>query len=418
MKIAVFGGRRLQGQVTISGAKNAALPILAASLLTDEAVVLHNIPMVRDVHVMMELMRVCGATFEMAGNTVRVKATKLRGDLLLGNPLTHEIRYSIHLLTALLPKLKEIAIGTPGGCALGDRRLDSFILGLTRLGAQIKVTNGVIGAKLNELHGSHIALDYPSVSATENTIMAACVSEGRSIIENVAREPEIADLAHFLNSMGARILGAGTDVIEVNGVEKLDGAEYTIIPDRVETGTYMVAAALTGGDVVLSNSRLDLLESVVTILRRIGLEIGDIGDGTHVTMTGAPIPTDIVTRVYPGFPTDMQPIVTPLLAIASGESTVNETIFERRFNHVPELLKMGAEIQTASNKMIVRGPRELTGTEVCAHDIRSGASLLLAGLAAKGETRIDGAEQVFRGYEDPLGKLKGLGARCVLVGSS
>jgi UDP-N-acetylglucosamine 1-carboxyvinyltransferase len=296
--------------------------------------------------------------------------------------------------------------------------LDSFIVGLTELGAEIRARNDVITARLTKLHGSHIVLEYPSVSATESTIMAACLSEGKSIIRNVAKEPEIVDLANFLNSMGARIVGVGTDIIEVEGVDELGGAEHTIIPDRVETGTYMVAAAVTGGDVVLKNTKLDHLESVVTTLKRIGVKIEDLGSGTRVSLTGRLCATDIVTEVYPGFPTDMQPIVTPLLAIASGESRIRETIFEHRFNHVPELVKMGADIRTVADTMFVRGPREMRGAEVGALDLRSGASLVLAGLAARGETIIDGAEQIFRGYEDLLGKLKRVGAKCALVESS
>jgi UDP-N-acetylglucosamine 1-carboxyvinyltransferase len=417
-KITIVGGRRLQGEITMSGAKNAALPILAASLSTGKEVVLHSIPMVRDVHVMIELMRACGARVEVAGDTVRVEASRLDGDSLLDNPLVHEIRYSIHLLTALLPRVKKVAIGAPGGCVIGVRRLDSFIVGLTELGAEIRARNDVITARLTKLHGSHIVLEYPSVSATESTIMAACLSEGKSIIRNVAKEPEIVDLANFLNSMGARIVGVGTDIIEVEGVDELGGAEHTIIPDRVETGTYMVAAAVTGGDVVLKNTKLDHLESVVTTLKRIGVKIEDLGSGTRVSLTGRLCATDIVTEVYTGFPTDMQPIVTPLLAIASGESRIRETIFEHRFNHVPELVKMGADIRTVADTMFVRGPREMRGAEVGALDLRSGASLVLAGLAARGETIIDGAEQIFRGYEDLLGKLKRVGAKCALVESS
>ena len=411
----IKGEKKLKGNISISGAKNAALPILAASLLTRKEVILHNIPRLGDVHVMIELMRNAGSKVEFKNNTVSVKATNLTGKSLSDNALAKEIRYSTHLIGSLLPRVKKIRIPFPGGCAIGTRRLDSFILGLTNVGAKIEIKNEYISAELNELHGSDIVLEYPSVSATENTMIAACLAEGASTIENVAKEPEIVDLANFLNSMGAKISGAGTDVIKIDGVDELGNTEYTIIPDRAETGTYMVAAAITNGDILLKNTRLSLLESVALTLRKMGVEIKEVNEGVHIISSGVFHPADIITEVYPGFPTDMQPIITPLLSIADGESTIKETIFDRRFNHVPELIKMGANIKIDSDTLFIKGPSKLKAAKVEAQDIRAGGSLMLAGLSAQGQTTIEGAHQIFRGYENPLVKLKNVGADCTLV---
>jgi UDP-N-acetylglucosamine 1-carboxyvinyltransferase len=414
-KIVIKGGRKLKGDINVSGAKNAALPILAASLLTKKEVILHNIPRLGDVHIMTELVRSAGAKIEFKNNTISVKATNLTGKALSDNPLANEIRYSTHMIGALLPRVKKIRIPFPGGCAIGTRILDSYILGLTKLGAKIEIKNEHITAELNELHGSHIMLEYPSVSGTENTMILACLAKGASTIENIAKEPEIVDLANFLNSMGAEISGAGTDVIKINGVDELGSTEYTIIPDRVETGTYMVAAAITNGDILLKDTRLSLLESVVLKLREIGVEIEEVNEGVHITSSSKFHPVDIVTEVYPGFPTDMQPIVAPLLSIADGESTIKETIFDRRFNHVPELRKMGADIKVSGDTIFINGVSKLKGAEVEALDIRSGGSLVLAGLIAEGETTIYGVHQVFRGYEKPLEKLKNVGAELYCI---
>jgi UDP-N-acetylglucosamine 1-carboxyvinyltransferase len=414
-KIVIKGGKKLKGIINISGAKNAALPIIAASLLTKKEVFLHNIPRLGDVQIMTELARSAGAKIEFKNNTMSIKATNLTGKALSDNASANEIRYSIHMIGALLPRVKKIRIPFPGGCAIGTRRLDSYVLGLTKLGAKIEIKNEHITAESNELHGSHIMLEYPSVSATENTIIVGCLARGSSTIENVAKEPEIVDLANFLNSMGAEISGAGTDVIKINGVDELNGAEYTIIPDRIETGTYLVATAITNGDILIKNTDLSLLESVVSKLREVGVEIEEVDEGVRVTSSNNLHPVDVVTEVHPGFPTDMQPITTPLLSITGGESTIKETIFDSRFNHVPELRKMGADLKVGGDTIFIKGVNTLRGAEVEALDIRSGGSLVLAGLIAEGQTTINGAYQIFRGYENPLEKLKSIGAELYCI---
>ena len=409
-KVVVYGGRRLRGSIEISGAKNAALPIMAASLLTKGEVVLHNPPRLGDVQVMAGLIRSIGGKIEFKNNTMRLKADKLRVQTLSDNSLVSQIRYSTHLLGALLPQFKEVKIPLPGGCKIGTRKLTSHILGLTKLGAKVKVENGYIKASASELQGCHITLEYPSVGATENIMIAACLAIGNTTIENVAKEPETTDLANFLNSIGGEISGAGTDVIKIKGVNELCGTEYRIIPDRIETGTYMVAAAITQGDFLIKNANIGLLDSVVSKLREVGVKIEEVNKGLHVTSSDKFYPTDIVTEVYPGFPTDMQPIVTPLLSITGGESTVKETIFDNRFNHVPELIKMGADIKVNGNTLLISGVDHLEGAEVEALDIRSGGSLIVAGLIAKGKTTIHGADQILRGYEKPLEKLRNVSA--------
>lgn len=409
-KILIYGGRRLRGSIEIGGAKNAALPIMAASLLAKGEVILHNAPQLGDVQIMAELIRSMGGKIEFKNNTMRLKADKLRVQTLSDNSLVSQIRYSTHFLGALLPQFKEVKIPLPGGCKIGTRKLASHILGLTKLGAKVKVENGYIKASTSELQGCHITLEYPSVGATENIMIAACLAKGNTTLENVAKEPETADLANFLNSMGGAVSGAGTDVIKIKGVNKLCGTEYRIIPDRIETGTYMVAAAITQGDFLIKNANIGFLDSVVSKLREVGVKIEEVNKGLHVTSSDKFYPTDIVTEVYPGFPTDMQPIVTPLLAITDGESTVKETIFDNRFNHVQELIKMGADIKVNGDTLLISGVDHLEGAEIEALDIRSGGSLVLAGLIAKGKTVIHGADQIFRGYEKPLEKLRNVSA--------
>jgi len=408
--IRVRGGRSLKGTIDISGAKNAALPIMAASLLTEKEVIIHNVPRSGDVLTMKELVRSVGASIEFENNTLRIRASKLTERFLPENYLASEIRYSLHIIGALLPRLRRVKMPIPGGCKLGTRRLDSFLMGLTSLGAKFDVNKKYMRATLDSLHGCHVKLEFPSVSATENMLIVGSVAEGNSVVENVAKEPEIEDLADFLNSMGAEIRGAGTDVIHISGVRELSGTEHTIIPDRIETGTYAVAAALTNGETVLRKTNLSLLESVVSKLREIGVGIEEVSQGIRVSAPSKLHSVDIVTEIYPGFPTDMQPIITPLLCKADGISKIKETVFDRRFNHVPELRKMGARIEVEGDTLFIKGECCLTRAEVEAPDMRSGASLLLAALAAEGTTTIRRAHQIFRGYEQPLEKLKKLGA--------
>ena len=411
-RIVIRGGRRLEGSINISGAKNAALPIIAASLLTREKVVLDNIPKLGDVQTMIELVRSINAKIGFIdSNTIEIKADKLSVNALSDNILVSKVRYSLHLIGALLSRFPLVRIPLPGGCKIGTRRIDSFMLGLTKLGAKIDVKSGHIQAKVDELQGCRIKLMYPSVCATENILMAGCLARGNTIVENVAREPEIVDLANFLNSMGANISGAGSNIITIKGVEKLEGTEYSVIPDRVETGTYMVAVAITNGDVLLRNTDVGLLKSVVLKLREVGVKIEEVDSGVRVTSSGNPLPVDIVTEVYPGFPTDMQPIITPLLSLANGKSTIKETIFLSRFNHVPELRKMGALIRLGKGMMFIKGVNELKGANVNALDIRSGGSLVISGLNAKKETVIDNAYEIFRGYENLVEKLNSVGAK-------
>jgi UDP-N-acetylglucosamine 1-carboxyvinyltransferase len=414
-RILIKGKKRIKGRIPISGSKNAALPIIAAALLTDKKVFIRNIPNIADVHVMIELVNCMGAKVRFQQNTLSVEAAEIAAGALAHNPLANKVRYSIHLIGALLSRFNKIQMPLPGGCKIGTRKLDSYISTLTSLGANVRIKDNNIEVQSGELHGSHIVLEYPSVSATENAIIAASLATGTSIIENSAKEPEIVDLANFLNSMGAKIRGAGAERIEVVGVDMLSGADYTIIPDRIETGTFMVAAAITKGEVSLENTTTRLMESVVSKLSETGMEIYESNGTVHAVSQDPVYPVDIVTSVYPGFSTDMQPIVTPLLAVAKGQSTIKETIYENRFNHVMELRKMGADITIKGDTLIVSGPTRLVGAEVEARDIRSGASVLLAGLAAEGKTLVRNASQIFRGYEDPITKLKSVGACLELV---
>jgi len=409
-KIVIKGGKKLKGDISISGAKNSALPIMAASLLTKEEIVLHNVPRLEDIKKMANVLHNIGVKINFDNNIIKLKSDKIKTNGIINNSSTREIRYSTHLIGALLPQIKKIIIPLPGGCKIGTRRIDSHILGLSKLGANVDVTEGRIKVSADELKGSQMKFEYPSVGATENIMIAACLAENTTTIENVAKEPEIVDLANFLNSMGGDIRGAGTDVIRINGVKKLYSTEHTLIPDRIETGTYIVAAAITKGDVLIKNADLNLLESVVSKMHKVGVNIEESIDGIRVTSSERFDSTDVVTEVYPGFPTDMQPIITPLLALAKGESTIKETIFDNRFNHVPELLKMGAKMKVEGDTIFISGVKKLIGANVESIDIRSGGGLMLAGLSAKGRTIINEVNQILRGYENPIEKLRGIGA--------
>lgn len=416
-KIIIKGGSKLRGSIKISGAKNAILPIMAASLLTKKEVILHNVPRLIDLENMSKLIRSIGSKITLIKNTMFIKANKLTGKALINNSIVSLIRSSLFLPTVLLHRThsKRIIMPLPGGCSIGERKLDSYILGLNKLGAKTDIIKGNIRIRSNDIHGSHITLTYPSVSATENIMMAACLAKGFTTIYNVAKEPEVIELALFLNSMGAKINGAGTDVIKIEGIDTLNGTEYTIMPDRIETGTYMIAAAITNGDIILKNTNIRFLKAVVTKLRKMGLEIEEVKEGVHITSSNSLHPIDIITEVYPGFPTDMQPIITPLLSITKGQSMIKETIFNNRFNHIPELKKMGADIKICSNNIYIKGVKKLMGAKVTALDLRSGGGLIIAGLIAEGETIIDGVYQIFRGYDKPLKKLKNVGAKCTLI---
>ena len=413
-KIVVIGKKKLCGKIRISGAKNSALPILAAALLTKNSVLLHNIPKLGDVSVMSELLRSLGVKLNFSDNIIEMKADLLKLDNLENNPLLTRIRYSVHLIGALLPQFKEVTIPLPGGCVIGTRKLDSHLLGFKSMGAKVVFKNGFIKVSAEQLHGCNVKLEYPSVGATENLLIAASLAEGNSVIENVAREPEIVDLANFLNSMGAKIAGAGSGCIRVRGVDELGGTDYSIIPDRIETGTYIVATAVTNGDVILENTNPNHLKAVVTKIQETGVDIEEDDGDLHVRSLGKFDSVDFVTATYPGFPTDMQPIITPLLATAVGRSSIRETIYDNRFTHIPELLKMGADINLEGDVIRVSGVKELVGAKIKANDIRCGGALILAGLCAKGKTIITGIDQILRGYENPVVKLRNVGAEISL----
>ena len=413
-KFVISGGEKLEGTIRISGAKNAALPIIAASLLADSSIVLRNIPQVRDVEAIKNILQALGEKVSIKNHVVYMhpnSASKWEVPEDLGKALW----YSILMLGSLLSKVGKARLPYPGGDRLGIRKIDLHVKGLEALGAEITVSNGWIVAQRKQLRGARVHFYFPSVSATENVMIAACLADGVTVIHNSAKEPEIVDLANFLNRMGAQISGAGTDIIRIKGVDELSGTEHTIMSDRIETGTYAVAAAITNGNILLKNTDLSLLKSVVSKLREIGVEIEEVSEGTRVSSYGKFYPVDIETGPYPGFPTDMQQIVTPLLLMADGESTIKETIFENRFNHIPELIKMGADLKINSDTIFIKGISKLKGTEVKAMEIRGGTSLVLAGLIAKGKTTINGVHHIFRGYENLLSKLKNVGANCNLI---
>lgn len=409
-QFVIQGGNRLEGTININGAKNAVLPILVSSLLTQEMVVLNNVPYLKDVLIMNKLLQKCGAEIKLKDNVIRIKSNFLRKTE-LPETMVSKISSSILLVGALLSRFSKVTISLPGGCNIGTRELDFHIKGLVALGANVYIKNGFIIAEANKrLKGSNITFKFPSVGATHQIIIAACLADGETIINNAAKEPEVVDLASFLNSMGAYIKGAGTNIIRISGVEKLGGTTYSIMPDRITTGTYMVAAAVTEGDVQLSNTKIDLLQSVVEKLREIGVKVIENDEGIRVISSGEFRPVEIITEVYPGFPTDMQPIITSLLAIADGESIIQENIFNNRFAHMYELKKMGANIKIDKGIAIVNGVDRLNGSQVTAIDLRTGAALILAGLNARGKTIIDNSYQIERGYENIAKVLSSVGA--------
>jgi len=406
----IKGGNRLEGIIKISGAKNAALPILAGSLLTQEMVILNNVPNVKDVLIMNELARKCGSEVIFKNNTICIKSNFLKKTE-FPESMVSQISSSLLLVGALLNRFPKVTIPLPGGCKIGMRELDFHIKGLTELSASICIKNGFIVAEANKkLKGANITFEFPSVGATQHIIISSCLADGETIINNAAKEPEVIDLANFLNSMGADIKGAGTRIVRISGVEKLGGTTYSIMPDRISTGTYMVAAAVTEGNIQLTNTNINLLKCVVEKLREIGIEITKIDQGVRVVSSGEIKPAEVITKGYPGFPTDMQPIITTLLAIAEGESTIQENIFSNRLNHIIELKKMGANIRVDENIAIITGINRFTGSQVTALDLRTGAALILAGLNAIGKTVIDNTYQVDRGYEDIVCVLNRVGA--------
>ena len=406
----IKGGNPLVGEVEIGGAKNAALAILAAAIMTDETVLIENLPDVRDINVLLEAMQQIGAQVDRIDrHTVKINGSRI-GDYSVDYEYIKKIRASYYLLGALLGKYKKAEVPLPGGCNIGSRPIDQHLKGFRALGADVKIEYGSIMAEAEHLRGSHIYLDVVSVGATINIMMAASMAEGNTVLENAAKEPHVVDVANFLNSMGANIKGAGTDVIRIKGVEKLHSTEYSIIPDQIEAGTFMFAAAATRGDVTVKNVIPKHLEATTSKLLEIGCEIEELDDAVRVVCSKGLRSTNVKTLPYPGFPTDMQPQITATLALAKGSSIVTESIFENRFKYVDELARMGANIKVESNTAIIEGVERYTGAQVSSPDLRAGAALVIAGLAADGITIVDDIHFIERGYERFDEKLRSLGA--------
>jgi len=411
-KLIVTGGNPLRGEIKISGAKNAALPVLVASLLTNETVSIGNVPHLQDITTTMELLGRMGVRLVVGDKMVIEADSSQNTSVHAPYELVKTMRASILVLGPLLARFGEAEVSLPGGCAIGSRPVNLHIKGLQAMGAEINLEGGYIRAKAKRLKGARIFMDLVSVTGTENIMMAATLADGATIIENAAREPEVADLARCLNAMGAKITGAGTDEIAIEGVERLHGAVHEVIPDRIETGTYLVAGAMTGGNVRLRNARPDLLQSVLDKLREAGAVIETGPNWISLDMQGRrPKGVSIRTAPYPAFPTDMQAQFIAMNAVAEGSGTVTETIFENRFMHVYELQRMGADIEMEGNTAIVRGVERLKGAPVMATDLRASASLALAALMAEGETVVDRIYHIDRGYECIEEKLAQLGAR-------
>ena len=413
----VKGGVPLRGKVSIGGAKNAALGILAAAIMTDDTVTIENVPNVRDTRVLLQAIEGIGAKVKYVyNNSVQINGGSIC-DTNVEYDYIRKIRASYYLLGALLGKYNEAHVALPGGCNIGSRPIDQHLKGFRALGADVDIMHGAIVAKADELHGSHIFLDVVSVGATINIMMAASLAPGRTILENAAREPHVVDVANFLNSMGANIKGAGTDVIRIKGVEKLHRTEYSIIPDQIEAGTFMFAAAATGGDVTVKNVIPKHLEATTAKLEEIGCEVEEFDDAVRVRAPKRLHRTHVKTLPYPGYPTDMQPQIAVTLALAEGTSIVTESIFENRFKYADELSRMGANIKVEGNSAIIDGVKKFTGARVSAPDLRAGAALVIAGLAAEGITVVDDIVYIQRGYENFEDKLRSLGAEIERVSS-
>lgn len=413
----IKGGNPLVGEVEIGGAKNAALAILAAAIMTDETVLIENIPDVNDINVMLEAIAGIGATVQrIDSHSVKINGSTIT-DFDIEYDYIKKIRASYYLLGALLGKYKRAEVALPGGCNIGSRPIDQHLKGFRALGADVDIEHGKIVAEAERLRGTHIYFDVVSVGATINVMMAASMAEGTTIMENVAKEPHVVDVANFLNSMGANIKGAGTDVIRIKGVEKLHRTEYSIIPDQIEAGTFMFAAAATGGDVTVKNVIPKHLEATTAKLEEIGCEVEEFDDAVRVRAAGRLHRTHVKTLPYPGYPTDMQPQIAVTLALAEGTSIVTESIFENRFKYADELSRMGANIKVEGNSAIIDGVKKLTGARVSAPDLRAGAALVIAGLAADGITIVDDIVYIQRGYENFEEKLRSLGAEIERVSS-
>jgi UDP-N-acetylglucosamine 1-carboxyvinyltransferase len=410
-KIIVRGGTRLSGTVKVEGAKNAVLPVIAATLLaSDGKSIIKDVPTLSDVYTINEVLRNLNAEVAFQNNEITVDASR---ELLDEAPFEYvrKMRASVLVMGSLLARNGRARVALPGGCAIGSRPIDQHLKGFEAMGASVKVGNGFIEAEVNgRLKGARVYLDFPSVGATENIMMAATLAEGTTILENVAKEPEIVDLANFLNAMGAKVKGAGTGTLKIEGVDKLYGAEHNIIPDRIEAGTFMVAAALTGGDVVVQGAMPEHMTSLIAKLEEMGVSIEDVGEGLRVIGPEKLKAVDIKTMPHPGFPTDMQSQMMALLLRAEGTSMITETVFENRFMHVEEFRRMNADVKIEGRSVIINGPSDLQGAEVASTDLRAAASLILTGLVAEGITRVTELKHLDRGYVNFHGKLASLGA--------
>lgn len=409
-KFVIKGGNRLSGDIFVSGAKNAAVAIIPAVILSDGPCVLENVPKISDVSIGMKILAEMGASVEMVdATTFRIDATHLRNSI-VPYDMARKMRASYYFLGACLGKFRKAMVSMPGGCPLGARPIDMHLKAFEVLGAKHEIDNGVVNVESDNLYGGHIYFEKVSVGATMNAILAAVKADGLTIIENAAREPHIVDLANFLNSMGADIMGAGTDVIKIRGVGYLRGTTYSIVPDQIEAGTYMIAAAATGGDVMVRNVTPKHLESITAKLRKIGVNIEEYDDSVRVWVDRPLVKANVKTSPHPGFPTDMQPQIATLLTLVQGPSIITENIWDSRFAYVEELRRMGANISVDGKVAVIEGTGCLKGAPVKACDLRAGAALIIAGLAASGVTEIEDIHHIERGYEDMDVKLRGIGA--------
>lgn len=409
-KFIIEGRRKLSGKVKVSSAKNAVLPVLAATLLTQGESVIEDVPKLEDVNVMKEVITALGAKCTQKEKKFIINSADINS-FEAPYELVRKMRASFLVMGPLLARFGKAKISMPGGCAIGSRPIDLHLKGFSALGAKINLGHGYVEATADQLVGTTIYLDFPSVGATENIMMAAVLAEGHTVIENAAKEPEIVDLANFLNSMGAKIRGAGTDIIKIEGVKELKGISYTVIPDRIEAGTYLVAGAITGSEIIVENVLSEHLKPVIAKLMECGCKIYEEEDKILIIGNERPNPVDIKTMPYPGFPTDMQAQMMAYLTLCKGTSMVIETVFENRFMHVEELKRMGAKIKIEGRSAVIEGVEKLTGAPVKATDLRAGAALIIAGLAADGVTEVLNSYHVDRGYENIIEKLSSLGAR-------
>ncbi|MDI3518690.1 MAG: UDP-N-acetylglucosamine 1-carboxyvinyltransferase [Caldanaerobacter sp.] len=414
-KFKINGGKRLYGEVEVHGAKNSILPILAATILNEGVSVIHNCPRLKDVDSMIEILEHIGCKVSFSGRDIVVDARDVKDSEIPDN-LMRTMRSSIFLMGALIARNKKAFISFPGGCDIGHRPIDLHLKGLKKLGVEIEESYGYIRCKGVRVRGNEIHLDLPSVGATENIMLAATLADGITVIRNAAKEPEIEDLQNFLNSMGARITGAGTNTIVIEGVKKLHDTEYTIIPDRIVAGTYLCAAAMTRGELTVVKALKEHLEPLISKLKETGCELKTGNNYIKITCNKRPKAVDmIVTLPYPGFPTDLQPQIVSVLSIAEGTSIVTETIFDNRFKYTEELVRMGADIKVEGRVAVIRGVDKITGAKVLAKDLRGGVALVIAGLGAEGTTVVEGAEHIDRGYESLEKALKSVGADIVRI---